>query len=104
MQKFIAREKRTNPNGAIQWAPGGPMDCVGPWAKVQNCPVVVGAFGDKEVHRLTCYATGYANTAFSVPACTRYKGKYIAGYFTMTEMGPEFRVMDRHAHYFADKH
>lgn len=101
MQKFIAREPRSNPNGATQWAPGGPFDCVGPWAKVQNCPIVVAG---QPVHRLTCYATAYADTAFSVPACTRYKGKYIAGYFTMDEDGPEFRVMDRHAHYFADKH
>lgn len=76
MQKFIAREPFTFANGAIGWAPGGPMDCLGPFAKVQNCPVK-GA--DR---RYTCYATGYADTAFSVPAATRIRGKYVGGFFT----------------------
>lgn len=78
-QKFCARHATTYPNGSIGWAPGGPMDCLGPHAKVQNCPVMD---GEREVARLTCYATGYADTFFSIPACTRYRGQYITGYFS----------------------
>ena len=54
----------------------------------------------REVARLTCYATGYADSAFSIPACTRSRGRYVRGYFTGTETGPEFRVMDSHKHIF----
>lgn len=90
-QKFIAREKFEFSNGAIGWRPGGPMDCLGPYAKVNNCPIAGTSL------RLTCYATGYADTFFSVPACTRYRGQHIAGYFTHDDDGGvEFRVMDRH--------
>lgn len=48
---------------------------------------------------LTCYATGYADTMFSVPACTRYKGRHIGGYFTLEESkgGAVFHVLDRYA-------
>ena len=70
MQKFWGRERFDFPNGAVGWRPGGPMDCLGPYAKVQNCPIMVDGV---EVGRRTCYATGYANTFFSVPACTRWK-------------------------------
>lgn len=91
MQKFIARKRFEFPNGAIGWAPGGPMDCLGPYAKVQNCPI-----HGTDLRR-TCYATGYADTFFSVPACTRVAGQYVAGYFSTTgDGGIEFRVMDRH--------
>jgi hypothetical protein len=88
-QKFIAREPYRFDNGAIGWRPGGPFDCLGPYAKIQQCPVhgVPGL-------RLTCYATGYADTWFSVPACTRHRGRYISGYFsteTGTANGIEFR-------------
>jgi hypothetical protein len=94
-QKFIAREKFTFPNGAIGWRPGGPFDCLGPYAKVQNCPIVVN--GKDTGKRLTAYATGYADTWFSVPACTRYRGKHIGGYFSLDEEAIEFRVYDRFA-------
>lgn len=87
-QRFIARERFEFPNGAIGWRPGGPFDCLGPYAKVQNCPI---AGTDL---RLTCYATAYADTFFSVPACTRYRGKYIKGYFTLNDGAIEFRVLD----------
>ena len=90
-QKFAARESFTYPNGAIGWSPGGPMDCLGPWAKVQNCPI------DGTDLRLTCYASGYADTYFSIPANTRYRGKYIGGYFTMRDGNPVFCPMDRYA-------
>lgn len=78
-QKFAATEKFQFSNGAIGWRPGGPFDCLGPYAKVQNCPI------DGTDLRLTCYATGYADTYFSVPACTRYRGRYIGGFFTSAE-------------------
>lgn len=87
-QKFYAspHDTLTWPNGAVGHRPGGPMDCLGPYAKVRNCPVegVPGL-------RLTCYATGYADTFFSVPACTRYRGRYIRGYFTNEDGGVVFR-------------
>lgn len=92
MQKFIARESFNFTNGAIGWSPGGPFDCLGPYAKVQECPIAGTTL------RRTCYATGYADTYFSVPACTRIKGKYIKGYFSLYEDGIEFRTMDSHKH------
>ena len=85
------------PNGATGYRPGGPMDCLGPYAKVKNCPVIV---GDREVTRLTCYATGYADTFFSIPACTRHKGKHVRGYFASDDAGLTFRVMDSSKHLF----
>lgn len=39
MQRFLAVEPFTFNNGAIGWRPGGPMDCVGPFAKVERCPI-----------------------------------------------------------------
>lgn len=89
MQKFVARQRFEFTNGAVGWSPGGPMDCLGPYAKVQNCPIA----GTDLRH--TCYATGYADTAFSVPAATRVKGKYVGGYFTLDEGAIEFRPLDR---------
>ena len=90
MQKFIARERFEFNNGAVGYRPGGPMDCLGPWAKVQNCPI------EGTDLRLTCYATGYANTCFSIPACTRRKGKYVGGYFTERDGGAVFVPYDRY--------
>jgi hypothetical protein len=80
-QKFRACEPHTFANGAVGWRPGGPFDCLGPYAKVQNCPV------RDEPHRYTCYATGYADTFFSIPACTRIRGKYVRGFFTLDSDG-----------------
>ena len=95
-QKFYASPIDTfvSPNGAIGHRSGSSFDCLGPYAKVSNCPIVG---TDK---RLTCYATGYADSYFSVPACTRYKGKYIRGYFSDNEEGTVFNVMDSHKHLF----
>ncbi len=73
--RFLAREPYEFSNGAIGWRPGGPMDCLGPFAKVQNCPI------DGTELRRTCYATSYADTFFSIPAWTRVRGKYIGGFF-----------------------
>lgn len=79
-------------NGAIGHRPGGPFDCLGPYAKVHNCPI------DGTELRLTCYATGYADTWFSVPAVTRHKGKRIKGYFTHDDSNLVFRPYDTHKH------
>jgi hypothetical protein len=90
MQRFIARVRRVFSNGAVGWAPGGPMDCLGPYAKVEQCPI-----HGTDLRR-TAYATGYADTFFSIPACTRYRGRYIGGYFAMVDNdGVEFRPYDR---------
>ena len=88
-QRFVARERFDFDNGAVGWRPGGPFDCLGPYAKVQNCPI------EGYDMRLTCYATGYADTYFSIPACTRYRGKYIGGFFTMRDGGCVFVPYDR---------
>jgi hypothetical protein len=90
MQRFIAREPYTFSNGAIGWSPGGPMDCLGPYAKVQNCPI-----HGTDIRR-TAYATGYADTFFSVPACIRYRGRCIKGYFTVEDDACVFHPMDFH--------
>lgn len=91
-QKFYANPstKDVSPNGAVSYAPGGPMDCLGPFAKIQNCPI------EGTMLRLTCYATRYADTWFSIPACTRHKGRYIGGYFSCDENGPMFKPYNRY--------
>lgn len=76
-QRFIARERYEFSNGAIGFRPGGMFDCLGPYAKVKNCIV------EGETRRYTCYATNYPDTMFSIPACTRIRGKYIKGFFAI---------------------
>ncbi len=93
IQKFIAREPFDFDNGARGWRPGGPMDCLGPYAKVQNCPIIIDGV---EVGRRTCYATGYADTYWSVPACTRWKGKYVGGFFGVDSGTVQFNPYDRY--------
>jgi hypothetical protein len=89
-QKFAAREPFQFANGATGWRPGGPFDCLGPFAKVERCPI------DGTELRLTCYATGYADTFFSVPACTRHRGQHIGGYLTSdSDGGVRFIPYDR---------
>jgi len=89
MQKFRAEIPFEFENGAMGWSPGGPFDCIGPFAKVQNCPI------DGTSIRRTAYATGIADTFFSIPACTRYKGKYIGGFFTQKDGNVLFVPYDR---------
>jgi hypothetical protein len=89
-QKFAARERFEFSNGAVGWRPGGPFDCLGPYAKVENCPV------DGTDRRLTCYATGYADTFFSVPAVTRIGKRRVKGFFTMGDGDIKF-VPERRA-------
>lgn len=84
-QKFRATHSFNYLNRAVGWAPGGP---IGPYAKIQNCPI------DGTSLRLTCYATGIGDS-FSVPACTRYRGKHIGGFFMNDEDGPKFYPFDR---------
>jgi hypothetical protein len=90
-QRFYAHptDTFTWPNGAIGHRPGGPFDCLGPYAKVVNCPI------DGTDLRLTCYAQNYADTFFSVPAATRRKGKRIKGFFTTRNDGVVFVPNDR---------
>ena len=83
-QKFQANEPFEYDNGAIGWRPGGPFDCLGPWAKVQNCPV------EGYERRYTCYATGYADTFFSVPGVVTIKGKRLTGFFMLEDDNPVF--------------
>lgn len=78
-QRFPARESFLFDNGAIGYRPGRHLDILGPYAKVKNCPVYEDGV---LIGRYTCYATAYADSFFSIPACTRIKGKYIKGYFT----------------------
>jgi hypothetical protein len=96
-QKFYADPTHTFrwPNGAVGFRPGMPFDCLGPYAKVRNCPIAGTSGPDGKPLRLTAYATGYADTHFSVPACTRYKGRHIGGYFTGLEAGIVFQPYDR---------
>lgn len=91
MQKFVAREPFDFPNGAKGWRPGGPFDPIGPYAKVENCPI----YGTDL--RRTCYAINYADTFFSIPACCRVKGKYIGGFFSHDSDGNiTFNPYDRY--------
>ena len=88
MLNFRADFSRTDEiNQAILWFSnwfGGPT-----LAKISNCPI----HGTDK--RLTVYITGHPDTWFSVPAATRYRGKYIAGYVTYdSELGHHFRPMD----------
>ena len=92
-QRFVARERFDFPNGAIGWRPGGPFDCLGPWAKVQECPIAGTTL------RRTAYATGYADTFFSVPARCTIGGRSVRGYLTTdNDGGAEFRVLDSELH------
>lgn len=98
MQKFWTPLRPTIkwPNGAVGYAPGGMMDCIGPFAKVKNCPV--------DAHpgvRVTAFATDYADTWFSVPAVCSWKGKPVHGFFKMEDGSPEFHVYDKSKHLFA---
>jgi hypothetical protein len=87
--RFLAREPFTFTNGAVGWRPGGPFDYLGPYAKVQHCPILGTNL------RLTCYATAYADTHFTVPAATRYRGRHIGGYLTLDNGACAFQPYDR---------
>jgi len=97
-QKFIARDRFEFANGAIGWRPGGPFDCLGPYAKVQNCPICT--VQGKELARRTCYATGYPDTWFSVPACCKIRGKHVSGFFSCDGAEVKFIPHNKHLHLF----
>lgn len=85
LQKFYAsKDTLTCPNGAVGHRPGGPFDCLGPYAIVRNCP-----FGNSD-YRVTAYARGYADTFFSVPAHCKVRGVTVRGYFTHEDDGIVF--------------
>ena len=67
------------------------MDCIGPYAKIENCQI----YGTDI--RVTAYASGYPDTFFSVPARCSYKRKYIGGYFMARDEGPVFVAYNRFA-------
>ncbi len=94
-QKFYAdpRSSFAFPNGAIGFRSGSSFDCLGPYAKVKNCPI------EGTNKRLTAYATGYADTMFSVPACVKVRGKHIGGFFTLDDGAIVFKPYKR----FADR-
>jgi hypothetical protein len=97
-QKFHARPgtEFEFANGAIGMGPGGPFDCLGPYAKVKNCPV------EGFDIRVTAYASGYADTMFSVPANTRIRGKYVSGYFTLDDGAIRFVPFSRFVNIISD--
>ena len=71
-------------NDAVGYRPGGAFDMLGPYAIVRNCPI---AGTDR---RATCYASGYPDTMYSVPANTVVNGKYIGGFFMLDGGAIEF--------------
>jgi hypothetical protein len=92
-QKFYASPTNTFAfsNGAVGQRPTSHQtDCLGPYARVTNCPIAGTGL------RLTCYATGYADTFFSVPAATQHRGKHVTGFFMCEDGNIEFHVMDKH--------
>ena len=95
--KFAANERYEFKNGAIGWSPGGQFDCLGPFAKVQNCPI----YGTNL--RRTCYATGYADTYFSVPAYTRIHGVRVSGYFSADGADVLFNPMTKYQQFVEDE-
>ena len=97
-QKFYARPGTEFEwsNGAVGQGPGGPFDCLGPYAKVRNCPV------EGFDIRVTAYATGYADTYFSIPANTRIRGKYIGGFFQVEKGNIAFVPYSRYINTISD--
>lgn len=90
MQKYRADKSEKQPDGASVWRAhwmGGPT-----LAKITNCRL---ANLEGEPRR-TVYITGEADTFFSIPACTRYLGKYVRGYVTGDDDG---NLVFRHVYY-----
>lgn len=99
--KFYANPKTRHEfaNGAVGFRSAPlPFDTLGPYAKVSHCPIRGVTNKHGQPLERTCYATGYADTFFSVPACTKYRGQYIGGYFTLSDGGIEFVPYDRFKH------
>lgn len=89
LQKFQATSKgEPMPNGGVPYSSGHPWQVL---SLIKNCIVE----RVTKPLRTTVYATGHADTAFSIPAACTIKGKYIGGYITGTEEGMVFRPYDR---------
>lgn len=80
-------------NGATGYGSGGSFDCLGPFAKVTRCPIYGTDDGTGQTIRRTAYATGYADTFFSVPARVQLAGKTVRGYLTVSD-GPKGREIE----------
>jgi hypothetical protein len=85
MQKYRADYSELQNDGAIRhfanWM-GGPT-----LSKITNCN-----WESLETNaRVTVYATGEADTYFSIPAVARYKSKRIRGYITAEDGNYVFR-------------
>jgi hypothetical protein len=90
MQKYRADVPRPQNDGSVIWYAnwmGGPT-----LAKIENCRLE-NLEGEP---RRTVYITGEADTFFSIPAATRYLGKYVKGYVTGDEDG---NLVFRHCYY-----
>lgn len=90
MQKYRADFSQEQKDGAVIWNAswlGGPT-----LSKIENCRWDSLA-GDV---RITAYATGEADTAFSIPAMCSYLGCRVRGYFTGDDDG---NTVFRHTYY-----
>lgn len=85
-QRFYAspHDSFTWPDGTKGYRPGGPFDCLGPFAKVVNCRIDDYHHKGKRV-RYTVYATRYPDTYFTIPACCQIHGRYITGYIMVLD-------------------
>jgi hypothetical protein len=89
MQRYRADKSEIQQDGARVWRAewmGGPT-----LAKIENCRLNLA--GEP---RRTVYITGEPDTWFSIPAATRYLGKYVKGYVTGDDEG---NLVFRHVYY-----
>lgn len=102
-QRFYAspHDTFTWPDGTVGHRSGGPMDCLGPFAKVTRCKIDKYLNPDGTPVRFTCYATRIADTYFSIPACCQIRGKYITGFFFVLDGSITFAPYGRYK-YFLD--
>lgn len=90
MQKYRADKATAQPDGAIVWRAewmGGPS-----LARVNNCR----CSNLQGEPRVTAYATGEADTWFSIPAVCSYAGVRMRGYLTGDDSG---NLVFRHTYY-----
>jgi len=87
MQKYYANHSKQQPDGAIVWrAWQGTLACI------TDCRIE-SLVGDM---RRKVYATGEADTFFSVPAVTKIGRKRVRGYITGDDNG---NLVFRHTYY-----
>ena len=91
-QKYIASDLLiTWTNGAKGYGYRHPMDCLGPYAIVRNCPV-----DGMPGKTCTAYAQGYPDTAWTVPAAARINGYDTMGYFATGDDGTRYVPYDKY--------